>query len=86
MIKSMEPYTRKLGTQTWFYVKRCFTALIEAMACAPPATPHPHLPQAKQLVAITDTLLQDSVDFFTACECLRRRDAVGAADARSARA
>ena len=30
-MKSMEPYNRKLGLDTWFYAKRCFLALIEGM-------------------------------------------------------
>ena len=32
IIRSLEPYNKKLGTDTWFYAKRCFLALIEAMA------------------------------------------------------
>merc|ERR1711990_1073752 len=28
VIKSLEPFNKKLGTQTWFYAKRCFCALI----------------------------------------------------------
>ena len=31
IMKSMEPYNRKLGLDTWFYAKRCFLALIEGM-------------------------------------------------------
>ena len=29
IIKSLEPYEKKLGTDTWFYAKRCFLALAE---------------------------------------------------------
>ena len=29
IIKSLEPYNKKLETDTWFYCKRCFLALIE---------------------------------------------------------
>lgn len=29
IIKSFEPYEKKLGTDTWFYAKRCFLALAE---------------------------------------------------------
>lgn len=29
VIKSLEPYEKKLETDTWFYAKRCFLALIE---------------------------------------------------------
>eukprot|EP00798_Chlamydomonas_sp_ICE-L_P001988 gene1988-33409_t len=32
IIKSMEPYNKKLETDTWFYCKRCFLALIENLA------------------------------------------------------
>lgn len=29
IIKSLEPVKDKLGTDTWYYTKRCFLALIE---------------------------------------------------------
>uniref|UniRef100_A0A672S9T0 Tetratricopeptide repeat protein 30 n=1 Tax=Sinocyclocheilus grahami TaxID=75366 RepID=A0A672S9T0_SINGR len=29
VIKSLEPYNKKLGTDTWFYAKRCFLSLIQ---------------------------------------------------------
>lgn len=32
IIKSLEPLTKKINTDTWYYAKRCFCALIEAMA------------------------------------------------------
>jgi tetratricopeptide repeat protein 30 len=32
IIKSLEPYNKKLGTDTWYYAKRCFLALIENLA------------------------------------------------------
>jgi tetratricopeptide repeat protein 30 len=32
IIKSLEPYNKKLGTDTWYYAKRCFLALIETLA------------------------------------------------------
>ena len=28
----MEPYDKKLGTDTWYYAKRCFLALAESLA------------------------------------------------------
>ncbi len=31
-MKSLEPYQKKLGLDTWFYTKRCFLALFENMA------------------------------------------------------
>ena len=32
VMKSMEPLAQKLETDTWFYVKRCFLALVEGLA------------------------------------------------------
>ena len=32
VMKSLEPYAVKLHTDTWFYAKRCFLALSEALA------------------------------------------------------
>lgn len=32
IIKSMEPESQKLETDTWFYAKRCFLALLEGVA------------------------------------------------------
>ncbi len=32
IIKSLEPYDKKLGTDTWYYAKRCFLALAETVA------------------------------------------------------
>ncbi|KAK2571979.1 Tetratricopeptide repeat protein 30A [Acropora cervicornis] len=32
IMKSLEPYNKKLGTDTWFYAKRCFLSLLENMA------------------------------------------------------
>eukprot|EP00026_Physarum_polycephalum_P004296 Phypoly_transcript_04314.p1 GENE.Phypoly_transcript_04314~~Phypoly_transcript_04314.p1 ORF type:complete len:657 (+),score=128.79 Phypoly_transcript_04314:100-2070(+) len=32
IIKSLEPYQKKLDTDTWFYAKRCFVALAETLA------------------------------------------------------
>lgn len=32
IIKSLEPYNKKLGADTWYYAKRCFLALIESLA------------------------------------------------------
>jgi tetratricopeptide repeat protein 30 len=53
IIKSLEPYNKKLETDTWFYAKRCFLALIENMAkhmivikdttCDPAPLPEPHV-------------------------------------------
>lgn len=54
IIKSLEPYDKKLGAQTWFYAKRCLCALIENMA--------------KQLIMVEDSAVQEMIDFFEACE------------------
>ena len=32
VMKSLEPYNKKLSTDTWFYTKRCFLSMIEQMA------------------------------------------------------
>ena len=32
IIKSLDPYDKKLHTDTWYYAKRCFLALAEGMA------------------------------------------------------
>ena len=32
IIKSLEPYDKKIGTDTWYYAKRCFLALAETLA------------------------------------------------------
>ena len=67
VIKSMEPYSRKLGTQTWFYVKRCFTSLIEAMACA---TPH-HITPHRTTLHHTDRPSRPSSSLPSATRCCR---------------
>lgn len=32
VIKSLEPYSAKLSTDTWFYAKRCFLSLVDGLA------------------------------------------------------
>ena len=32
IVKSLEPFQKKLGTDTWFYAKRCILSLIETLA------------------------------------------------------
>lgn len=54
VIKSLEPYDKKLGWETWSYAKRCFLALIEGMA--------------KQMITLPDPITLDIVDFLEACE------------------
>lgn len=54
IIKSLEPYDKKLGIQTWFYAKRCLCALIENMS--------------KQLLMVEDVAVQEMIEFLEACE------------------
>ncbi|CAL1286211.1 unnamed protein product [Larinioides sclopetarius] len=54
VIKSLEPYSKKLGTDTWFYAKRCFLSLLENLA--------------KQVFVIRDAVLYDCLQFFSQCE------------------
>ena len=56
VIKSLEPYQQKLGTDTWFYAKRCLMSLLENMA--------------KQVVVIVkDSILEDIIHFLDSCQC-----------------
>lgn len=54
VIKSLEPYQKKLGTDTWFYAKRCFLSLIENMA--------------KHMIMIRDTVITECIQFLECCE------------------
>jgi len=54
-MKSLEPYQKKLGTDTWYYAKRCFLSLIENMA--------------KHMLMMQDDFLRECVQFLEACEC-----------------
>jgi tetratricopeptide repeat protein 30 len=54
IIKSLEPYNKKLGTDTWFYAKRCFLSMIEK--------------GAKHTVAVRDTVFLDCLQFLDHCE------------------
>lgn len=56
VIKSLEPYQKKLGLDTWFYAKRCFLALAETLAkhmimYAP--SPRPPRPSAPLILAFS---------------------------------
>ncbi len=44
VMKSMEPLAQKLETDTWFYVKRCFLALVEGLTKHMIALPVSDLP------------------------------------------
>ncbi|KAH7643598.1 tetratricopeptide repeat protein 30a-like protein [Dermatophagoides farinae] len=54
VIKSLDPYPKKLGTDTWFYAKRCFLAMLENLA--------------KQVIVIKDSVLQECIQFLSMCE------------------
>ncbi|XP_062875089.1 intraflagellar transport protein 70A [Trichomycterus rosablanca] len=54
VIKSLEPYNKKLGTDTWFYIKRCFLSLLENMA--------------KHMIMLRDIVVQDCIQFLEHCE------------------
>lgn len=55
IMKSLEPYNKKLGPDTWFYTKRCFLSLLEQ--------------SAKQLVVLKDTIFEECIQFLEHCEC-----------------
>lgn len=55
VMKSLEPYDKKLGTDTWFYTKRCFLSLIENLA--------------KHMIVLRDSVLAECVAFLESCEC-----------------
>lgn len=54
VIKSLEPYDRKLSTDTWHYAKRCLLALAETLA--------------KRMLLLRDALMHEILDFLDAAE------------------
>ena len=50
IIKSLEPISKKLNTDTWFYAKRCILSLLECMA--------------KHMIVIKDTTISEIIDFL----------------------
>lgn len=54
IMKSLEPYNKKLDTDTWFYAKRCFVALAENLA--------------KHMIILRDATYTDILSFFDACD------------------
>ncbi|XP_006034354.3 tetratricopeptide repeat protein 30B [Alligator sinensis] len=58
VIKSLEPYNKKLGTDTWYYAKRCFLSLLENMS--------------KQMIMLRDNVIQECVQFLEQCELYGR--------------
>uniref|UniRef100_A0A8C9SLE1 Tetratricopeptide repeat protein 30 n=1 Tax=Scleropages formosus TaxID=113540 RepID=A0A8C9SLE1_SCLFO len=58
VIKSLDPYNKKLGTDTWFYAKRCFLSLLENMS--------------KHMIMLRDAVVQDCIQFLDHCEVYGR--------------
>ncbi|DBA75288.1 TPA: hypothetical protein ACH3X1_010570 [Trebouxia sp. C0004] len=54
IIKSMEPESKKLETDTWFYAKRCFLALFEGVA--------------KHMITLKDASYDELSNFLEAIE------------------
>eukprot|EP00931_Biecheleriopsis_adriatica_P094236 TRINITY_DN6790_c0_g1_i2.p1 TRINITY_DN6790_c0_g1~~TRINITY_DN6790_c0_g1_i2.p1 ORF type:complete len:646 (+),score=188.67 TRINITY_DN6790_c0_g1_i2:123-2060(+) len=54
IIKSLEPYDRKIGVDTWYYAKRCLLALAETLA--------------KNMVMLNDEAFDDIIAFFDAAD------------------
>jgi len=54
IIKSLDPYPKKLGTDTWFYTKRCFLALIENLS--------------KHMIIINDPVFMEILNFLDAAD------------------
>ncbi|XP_051478762.1 tetratricopeptide repeat protein 30B-like [Apus apus] len=54
VIKSLEPYNKKLSTDTWYYAKRCFLYLLENMS--------------KHTIMLRDSVIQDCLQFLKQCE------------------
>mmetsp|Transcript_11778 Transcript_11778/g.26674 ORF Transcript_11778/g.26674 Transcript_11778/m.26674 type:complete len:646 (+) Transcript_11778:99-2036(+) len=52
IIKSLEPYDKKIGVDTWYYTKRCFLALGEALG--------------KNMVLLKDEAFEDIINFLDA--------------------
>jgi len=52
IMKSLEPYDRKIGVDTWYYTKRCFLALGETLG--------------KNMILLKDEAFDDIINFFDA--------------------
>ncbi|XP_056900033.1 tetratricopeptide repeat protein 30A-like [Takifugu flavidus] len=53
VIKNLEPYDKKLGTDTWFYAKQCFLSLLENIA--------------KHMVMPVDSVIKECIHFLEQC-------------------
>ncbi|KAM3928059.1 intraflagellar transport protein 70A isoform 2-T2 [Leptodactylus fuscus] len=58
VIKSLEPYNKKLGTDTWYYAKRCFLSLLENMS--------------KHMIMLQDSVIYECIQFLEHCEIYGR--------------
>ncbi|VDP18983.1 unnamed protein product [Schistosoma margrebowiei] len=58
IMKSLEPYQKKLGPDTWYYAKRCFLSLIENMS--------------KHMILLRDAVLMECIQFLEHCELYGR--------------
>eukprot|EP00828_Plagiopyla_frontata_P035414 TRINITY_DN4654_c0_g1_i6.p1 TRINITY_DN4654_c0_g1~~TRINITY_DN4654_c0_g1_i6.p1 ORF type:complete len:231 (+),score=37.61 TRINITY_DN4654_c0_g1_i6:122-814(+) len=54
IIKSLEPYNKKLSMDTWFYAKRCLLALIEVLS--------------KHMIMIKDLAISEIIEFLGQAE------------------
>jgi len=54
IMKSLEPFNKKLGTDTWYYAKRCFASLFETLA--------------KHMIILKDSVFREILQFFDSCE------------------
>ena len=54
VIKSFDPLPKKISTDTWFYAKRCFLALLERLA--------------KNMFVLQDKIITDILSFLIGCE------------------
>eukprot|EP00607_Mallomonas_marina_P006679 CAMPEP_0182438006 /NCGR_PEP_ID=MMETSP1167-20130531/85362_1 /TAXON_ID=2988 /ORGANISM="Mallomonas Sp, Strain CCMP3275" /LENGTH=649 /DNA_ID=CAMNT_0024631147 /DNA_START=218 /DNA_END=2168 /DNA_ORIENTATION=- len=59
IIKSLDPYDKKLHTDTWYYAKRCCLALAETMA--------------KHMLVIKDASMTEILEFFDKCESVGKK-------------
>merc|ERR1712022_47680 len=54
VIKSLEPYEKKIGTDTWYYAKRCFLALAENLS--------------KHMLMLKDASIHEIINFLDAAD------------------
>lgn len=54
VIKSLEPYEKKLSMDTWYYAKRCLLSLIESLA--------------KHMIILKDSSFSEILEFLDVCD------------------